>query len=87
VASPAVLEAVGGIVAGDFPQRPIGNANRLQGGKERAPGDREGRGKRKEPVIIRFDEEAIRKVDTASVQAWVVHGGTCSYISNRELPE
>jgi hypothetical protein len=54
---------------------------------QRAPEAREGRGKRKEPVIIRFDEDTLRRVDMAAAKRGLSRAALVRMLVIENLPE
>jgi hypothetical protein len=51
------------------------------------PKGQEGKGRRKEPVIIRFDEETIQKVDTAAAKRGLSRAALVRMLVIEHLPE
>jgi hypothetical protein len=65
----------------------ITSADHRQTGQERAPSDREGRGKRKEPVIIRFDEDTLQKIDRAASKRGLSRAALVRMLVIENLPD
>jgi hypothetical protein len=65
----------------------IVGADHHQTDPHRAPEAQEGRGKRKEPVIIRFDGETLRRVDTAAAKRGLSRAALVRMLVIENLPD
>jgi hypothetical protein len=76
-----------GDVASPDPMAFIGGADHQQTGQNPSPKGREAGRKRKEPVVIRFDEDTLRKVDTAAAKRGLSRAALVRMVVIEHLPE